>query len=325
MNNNHPEEIDLLFLYNKVRSIYLNFLLNLYRFLVRFWYVLIIVLVLGYLLGLYLQNNKEKLRETQLLVQINFDSADYVYDAVNQLKKKINEGDGTALNELKDDFTHLFKIRKIEIEPIPDIRDLNNGMDPNNRNVDTYLDQSKYEDDLLISEMFVSQYRLHRIKLTTTSDASPQVINTILSYFNNNPKFDEIKVIGLKNLANEVAETKESIEEIDMMLKAYGTVVEGQTNPGTVYINTSSPVNQHFLVQEKTKLVKDLQIIETDLLRGKDGILSLINKPMLQKKTSFLDRTTIIMPIIFLFFLVVSIYLVALFKKLEKIDQESSK
>jgi hypothetical protein len=322
MTNNNPEEIDLLFLYRKVRSIYRRWLLDLYRFIARFWYVVILVLVVGFLLGLYLENNKEKTKETQLLVQINFDAVDYVYDAAEQLKKKINEGDGTALAELKEDFDNLFNVSNIEIKPIPDVRDLDNDMDPNNRNVDTFLDLSKFEDDLLLSEMFVSQYKLHRIILTTKSAAHPKISETILKYFNNNEKFNEIKETGVKNLENEIAETKQSIEEIDSILISYGTILGSQNNAGSLYVNTSSNVNMHFLVQEKTKLVQEIQKLETDLIRSKDGIVSLINKPMLQRKGSLLDRTSILLPIIFLFFFSLVVYVVHLFRKLKRIDSD---
>ncbi|MEZ4859416.1 MAG: hypothetical protein R2781_11465 [Flavobacteriaceae bacterium] len=325
MTSNKTEEIDLLYLFRKIRSIYTNWLLNLYRFIVRFWYVIILVLVSGYLLGLYLEKTLEKTKETQILVQINFDAVDYVYDAVGQLKKKINEGDGTALSELKEDFDNLFNVMNIEIEPIPDVRDLDNDMDPNNRNVDTFLEKSKYEDDLLLSEMFVSQYKLHRITLTTASATNPKIVYTILKYLNNNAKFNEIREVGVKNLKNEIAESQQSISEIDSVMIAYGTVLGDQNKTGSVYVNTSSNVNMHFLIQEKTNLVHSLQKLETDLIRCQDGIVSLVNKPMLQKKASFLNRTSLLMPIIFFFFFSAIVYVVHLFRKLAKIDKETQK
>lgn len=321
MTNNNPEEIDLLFLYRKVRSIYRRWLLDFYRFVAKFWYVIILVLVVGFLLGLYLEKNSPKQKETEMIVQINFDSVDYVYDAVRQLKNKVNEKDRKALVELKDDFENLFNVKKIEIVPIPDVRDLDNDIEANNRNIEAFLDQSKYEEDLLLSDMFVSQYKLHKITITGESNTNPKITETILKYLNNNDKFTLIKEAGIRNLENEIIETKQSISEIDSVMIAYGTILGNQDKTGTIYVNTSSNVNMHFLIQEKTKLVQDLQKLETDLIRCSDGLVSLVNKPMLQKKSSILNKTSILMPIFFIFSFSIIVYFVSLFRKLERIDR----
>lgn len=310
------EEVDLFFIYKKLKATYTNWLLGLHRFITKFWYVIVLVLVVSYLLGLYLEKNKEVDKEIHMIVQINFDAADYVYDGVFQLRKKIVEGDARTLAELKNYHDDLFKIQKIEITPIVDVKDLDNNMDPNNRNVDTFLEQSKYEEDLLLSDMFISQYKLHKIVITASSGVNSSVSEAILQFINNNKEYIEIVNLGVKNIETQIAETYESVEEIDNLMKAYASVLAEEQNSGQIYVNTSSNVNLHFLIQEKTSLLQKVQETEADLVRAKKGIITLVNRPMVIKASSFLNRTSILFPVIFFFFFVVIVYLVGLFKRL---------
>ena len=142
MSSNKSDELDLMFLYQKVKEGWQSMLLAMYRwvvFMIKFWYVVLAVLLIGFLLGYFEENNADPSKETTLLVQLNFDSVDYVYNDIKSLKKKINEGDGRALADVKEYFNDIFEIKNIVIEPVPDIRDLAMGIDPNNRNVDVFL------------------------------------------------------------------------------------------------------------------------------------------------------------------------------------------
>ncbi|MAZ73149.1 MAG: hypothetical protein CMC70_08360 [Flavobacteriaceae bacterium] len=325
MSTNKSDELDLMFLYQKVKDAYKAILLGLYRwvvFLIKFWYVALLVILIGYGIGYYQEKNAVKLKETTVLVQLSFDSVDYVYNDIVSLKRKINEGDASALGEVKEYHGDLFKIGNIAIEPLQDVRDLATGVESNNRNVDVFLDLSKYEEDLLLSDMFLSQYKLHKITITATREAGKGAITGVLAYLNSNKHYDVIKENGIKNLNLELDGMKKSITAIDSIL--YGISKVRQDGSQT-YVNTSSVVNLHSLVQEKTKLIKDIQYLETDILRAKEGIVSVINKPQFQRTASFFDSKSKIYPVVFFIFFLITVSLISLFKKLKKEDEVSKK
>mgnify|MGYP003146928410 CR=1 FL=1 len=320
---NTNEEIDLMFIYNKIREKYDGFLLSFYRwirFLIKFWIVVLLVIGAGILLGYFMENNAIKSKETTVIAQINFDGVHYVYDGIEQLKKKINEGDKRALEEIKENYNDIFVIQNIEIEPLPNILDIINITDPNNGNIKTFLDQSKYEDDLLMSEMFLSEYKTHKITITTTDEGTNGSIEGVIKYLNNNRIYNEIQKKTAENIKLEISETQLSISLIDSILRANGTL-SNAVNPSQLYLNTSSNVNLHFLVQEKDALIKKLQEAEAEQIKIQDGIVSVLNKPMFKWKGSLLDRKMIIMPILFFIFFSLTVFVFNFFRKMKIKDQ----
>ena len=320
---NTNEEIDLMFIYNKIREKYDGFLLSFYRwirFLIKFWIVVLLVIGAGILLGYFMEKNGIKTKETTLIVQINFDGVQYVYNATRQLKKKINEGDKKALSELEEYHDAIFSIQKIEIEPLPSIVDIINSTDPNNGNIKTFLDQSKYEEDLLMSDMFIPEYKTHKITITTTQNGNDKSVEGVLSYLNNSEVYKEIQKVAEENIEFDILETERSVALIDSILKANGTI-SPNANPSQLYFNTASNVNVHFLVQEKSKLIEDLQILKADQIKYRGGIVSVLNKPLLQWKSSILDRKMIIMPILFFIFFSLTVFVFNFFRKMKIKDQ----
>lgn len=324
MTTNNSEELDLLYLFRKVRKIYYDWLLNAFKFFFRFWYVIIIVIAAGYFFGVYLKKSAEVEKETTLLVQINFDAVDYVYDAIDQLQSKIREKDRKSLSELSENLDEVFKVTSLEVTPVLDVKELGTKIDPNDRNVDVFLDQSKYEEDLLLSDMFLSQYKIHKIVLTTEKGVNANVIDYILQFINNNPSFDTVKKIGLYNLENEILDKKESIAQIDSIFVTYGSIEKRLSNPGNVYVNTASNINLPMLIREKVVLVEELNDLEVDLYRSKEGMVSLINKPMFRKKAAIINKSPIFMPFVFLFGLFWVSYIVSLYRRLKEKDNSKS-
>ncbi|MAN59557.1 MAG: hypothetical protein CMC08_06945 [Flavobacteriaceae bacterium] len=324
MEKNRNDEIDLFFVYNKVKQGYKNFLVSIYRwsaYFLRNWIALSVVIISGILIGYWMESKAESEKQTTLIVQLNFDSVNYVYNAVAQLKKKINEQDKQALFELETYYDDIFKIKEIEIEPVPNILDIIEETDPNNRNIEILLDQSKYEEDLLLSEMFIPEYKIHKISIVTAGNASMRSIEAMLSYLNNNITFNEIKEITIENTQMEVQASQQNINAIDSILKVYGTELSTTSNSNQIYLNTANNGNIHLLTQEKISLVNEIQKLKTELVKYDDGIVSVLNKPMLEKKGSLLDRKAIIMPIVFVFFFVLITLFIAFVRRVRTLSE----
>jgi len=86
MDNNNTDEIDLGFVFSKIKKSITNLLISLIngvKFIRDHWWKILIVAFIGAGLGYYVKNNRESNKETTLIIQNNFNSSSYVYNALN--------------------------------------------------------------------------------------------------------------------------------------------------------------------------------------------------------------------------------------------------
>ena len=129
MKNNfkETEELDIIVLIEKIKLMLLSILLQIFRRSKNFlseWKRLLAVILLGVLLGYFLtDNDKPSSKEATILVKINFDAGNYVYDTVDLINLKI-------LSEDTDFFTQEIKLNEdetideVSISPVIDIKDI---------------------------------------------------------------------------------------------------------------------------------------------------------------------------------------------------------
>jgi len=89
-----------------------------------------------------------------------------------------------------------------------------------------------------------------------------------------------------------------------------------------VLVNNTNFTDLQASMERKGFLLESIQEMDTDLYRTKQGIVSLINKPILRETRSLLDRKVLIMPILFFGFFIMAILSLNLFKKLKKMNEK---
>lgn len=324
---NSSEEIDLTAIFNGFRKQYHRFLVWLYRgirFCLRTWYLILGIIVIGLLLGLFLEKENET-KESTLIVQINFETIHQIYDAVDQLNTELSENNTQYLKEsgLIENGEDL--INSIKIEPLINLEEIfpNNEDLPysNIQYLQTIFDKSNLKGDLLTSDMLINQYKNHKITITSSDDDSAKVIKAVLNYLNNNSLFEKSKDIFIKNIKIRIEENKKSIAFIDSIVAQMGNTSENN-NPGQLYFNTSETSDIHLLFQEKTKILKETNKLENELLKY-DHTVSLLNQPILQNKAvSILSYKKIVYPIALLVILFVFMQLRRLYLKAERLNKE---
>ncbi len=154
MADNKPEEIDLFLVLDKLTKAYHGLLASIYRgvrFIVKHWIVLLVLILGGYFGGQYWQRQITPTKEAKMIVQNNFDSSSYVYNAIDLLNVKYKQGDKRFLTQYGFD-TDTPDLDDILIEPIVNIMDLLEKTETSDRSLDSYLNKADFEEDLLISE-----------------------------------------------------------------------------------------------------------------------------------------------------------------------------
>lgn len=307
---NNSEELDLSLIAEKIKGMYHSGLISLYQifnFFVKSWIILLVLIILGATLG-FIRTNDNPARETKLYVRINDNSGAIVYDALNQLQFKIQEKDSVLLEKKGFFKNSVYYIHSLEIEPLVNVLEIVDATETNNRNLETVMDQAQYEDELLTSEVFVPQYRYHKITLVGDYWSSQKTIDALMLYLNDNPVLIKQTDLIKESLAFRIARNFESIAFMDSIFDTYGRPISELTK-GTaseismVDINVT---NIHMLFDQKALLMKQNEKLQLQLL-NQDKTVSLINKPMLSVKKSILDIKIITYPVILiLLFVMVS-------------------
>lgn len=307
---NNSEELELSLIAEKIKGMYHSGLISLYQifnFFVKSWIILLVLIIVGATLG-FIRTNDNPARETKLYVRINDNSGAIVYDALNQLQFKIQEKDSVLLEKKGFFKNSVYYIHSLEIEPLVNVLEIVDATETNNRNLETVMDQAQYEDELLTSEVFVPQYRYHKITLVGDYWSSQKTIDALMLYLNDNPVLIKQTDLIKESLAFRIARNFESIAFMDSIFDTYGRPISELTK-GTaseismVDINVT---NIHMLFDQKALLMKQNEKLQLQLL-NQDKTVSLINKPMLSVKKSILDIKIITYPVILiLLFVMVS-------------------
>lgn len=301
---NTSEELDITRMINKIRKGYHNFLVWLYRvfqFIISSWIIILILIISGAILG-YIFQKSELPKETTLLVQINFDSANYVYDVIEQLENKINEKDTILLKEIGLYKKDTIAIKKIEIEPVVDIMEIVRSEKGDERNVEILIQQARNEEDVLTSEIFIPKYKLHKIKILASAHANSETINTLLNFLNKNNIINKIQKTTIESTKKEILQNDQSVSYIDSIVKIYGSRPPQRSNASQIYFNNMdlNNGNVHLLFEQKNLIIEQNDKLKIDLIKY-ENIVQLMNKPMLQVKKGFFDNKVIAIPILLLF------------------------
>ena len=158
MNNENKkkeqEEIDLIVLLNKLKHLFLSIVLFLFRAAKNFfsnWRTIAGIIVVGAVIGLIAESvvEEESSKEASVLLRINFDAGNYVYDAINLINQKIEaEDEDFFTNEMK--FNEDEALEEISIKPIIDLKDILKD-DINANEIRTLFENLEFEDNLAMS------------------------------------------------------------------------------------------------------------------------------------------------------------------------------
>lgn len=325
MAQQNSDELDIAQIVEKIKQGYHNLLIwiyNIFYFFMSKWVILLILIFVGGIAGYFLQSDKLP-KETELLVQINFDGVNYVYDAIDQLENKILEKDTTALKEIGIYKNDTLAIKKVEIGPIVDVLEIVESDKGDERNLEVLIDQSKIEDDLLTSEIFIPKYKNHKIKLYCSSNSNANTISTFLDYLNNNPLMNEIKETVKKNVNKEIEHNEQSIDYIDSIAKAYATRPVGKAMASQIYFNNMdlNNGNLHLLFEQKNLIVEETNKLKVEVLKY-DNIVQLMNKPMLYERKNFFTNKVVFYPVLLIFVFILFSIVRYFYQKARKLSRE---
>ncbi|SHL36083.1 hypothetical protein [Flavobacterium saccharophilum] len=308
---NSDQEIDIFQFSRSIGSFFDRINRSIFKaiqFFIRNWIVVLVLVVLGVILGFYLDSNK-KSYNNQIVVTPNFESVDYLYAKVDLIQSKIAAGDIDFLN-------HVFGtsgrnlIKKIEVKPVPDVYKFIEDKEQNFELIKLMAEVGEVK-KVLEDNVTSKNYTYHTISFVSNGVVSEKdVVEPLLKYLNNSAYFNSIQKIGYKNLQREIAQNDTIIAQIDQVLNGLSSTAKNNSkNEKLVYYSENLQLND--IIKTKQKLVTE-QGKNRFRLISFDKTIKEINATLnINESKTVNGHFKIWLPIFFLFLFV----LVSLFRK----------
>lgn len=325
---NSSEEISVGQLFGSLRRAYHSLLIkfyHLFQFLLRNWIILLALLIGGIVGGYFWNQNKKTKKETTLIVRVNYNSVDYVYNAVDQLFSKVKDSDEDFLSPYNFFKDGVSLIRKIEIEPVVSVNDILEKTPEFYGNIDLLIEQTTSSMKVFTSDMFVSQFKTHKIDLRVGNQADNSIIDDVVVFLNDNEILQNAKETYKANLRRKIEENQYSVTRIDSILQRMGTSNRARPSSAQVYVHTdeTNVTDLRALLQEKTRIMNSLEEMEVNMLNYDEPVI-VLNKPVLKEHSGFFSNKVLWLPIaLIMLFLGIS-WLSYLIKKAKYLAENQS-
>ena len=324
MKNNFKEneELDIIVLIEKIKLILLSVLLQIFRrskMILSNWKQLLVVVFAGVLVG-YIMTDSEKInsKEAAILVKVNFDAGNYVYDAIELINSKISSEDLSFFNlEMMLDDTEV--IDMISITPVVDIKDIMEK-DINANEIRALFENLEYEDNFSVTQGFRSDYDYHLITLNVSDNSSISTVGKVIDYFNRNPLFAELKDRNLQRISSVIYDNEETINQIDKIIDYYSS--QKEINTAQFYIDNKD-INPNELIKTKVNLQKENEELKNESLISKQTVMIINDTNVLIEDKSLSSNLMIYYPILFLGLYILISLSIGLYSYLDKLDRAS--
>ena len=309
--NSSDQEIDIFQLSRSIGGFFDRINRSVFRaiqFFIRNWIAVLILVVLGAVLGFYLDSNK-KSYNNQIVVTPNFESVDYLYVKIDLIQSKIAAGDLDFLRSTVG-IADPKAIRKIEIKPIADVYKFIEDKEQNFELIKLMADVGEVK-KVLEDNVTSKNYTYHTISLLSSGLVNEkEVVEPLLKYLNNSAYFTSIQKIGYKNLELEIAQNDTIIKQIDEVLNGLSSTAKNSSkNEKLVYYSENLQLND--IIKTKQKLVTEQGKNRFRLISFDKTIKEITTTLNINENKTVSGNFKIWLPILFIFLFV----FVSLFRK----------
>jgi len=320
--NNAQEEMDLILLFNKAGTLFLKIILFFFRGIKEIllvWKKLAAVIILGAVLGYIVENITEKTssKEASILLRINFDAGNFVYDAINLINQKIEtEDEQFFISDLK--FNEDEVLGEISIKPIIDLKDILKDEIKANE-IRTLFENLEFEDNLAMTEGFKSDYEYHILTLDISSSASSSSIKKIIDYFNTNPLFIGLKERQLQSISTTIFNNEQTIKQIDKLIEKYSSADNFEKSSSQLYIDNKTYLPNE-LIKTKIQLEEQNEELKGERILSTETVMAVNDTSVLIQQEGLADNKIIYYPILLVLAFIIGGIFLKLYRYLDELD-----
>lgn len=321
--NNTQEEIDILVLFNKIKTLFLQSILFFFRTIKEIslaWKKLAALIAIGAALGYAAENitEKEPAKEASILLRINFDAGNYVYDAISLINQKIEaEDEDFFTNDMK--FNEDEVLKEISIKPIIDLKDILKD-EINANEIRTLFENLEFEDNLAMTEGFRSDYEYHILDLNISSSASNSSLKKIIDYFNTNPLFIGLKERRLQSISNTIFNNEQTINQIDKLIEKYSSADNFEKSTSQLYIDNKTYLPNE-LIKIKITLEEQNEELKGERILSTETVMVVNETSLLIEKKGLRDNKVIYYPILLVLAFILGGVILKLYRYLDELDR----
>ena len=289
---NNDEEVDLGSLFTVIGKgfkNFFNFIGNIFKgvfhrlilillFLKLHFLKFSVAVLIGGIVGFFLESNKETKFSSNLIVKPNFESTQLLYENINYYNDLVKQQNTKHLASIfKIDTSKAAALRKFEITPLMNSNDIINAYDNFILEVDSLIVKS-YDFDNFESSFTDFDYLVHNIEVqATVSDIFSELENTIINSIEKNTFFNKIKNLTKENLNTKDSILKANFIEVDSLRSVYmRAILEGaKNNSNGTNIDLGSKSNitkENDLFEIDRKIIYDLSQTYEDIATKSDVI-----------------------------------------------------
>ncbi len=255
--NNSDQEIDIFDLSKTIGNFFNRINALIFRsiqFFIRNWIIILVLIVLGFGLGWFLDSNK-KTFQNEVIVTPNFGSVDYLYSKIDLIESKIVSGDTVFLKKVVG-ISNPKAIKKIEIKPIADVYKFIEDKEQNFELIKLMAEVGEVK-KVLEDNITSKNYTFHTISFVSNKEVNDkEIVAPLIQYLNSSQYFSALQKIGYKNLEQQIVKNDTIIAQIDDVLNGFSnTVKNGPKNDKLVYYNENTQLND--LIKTKQTLIVD--------------------------------------------------------------------
>ena len=322
-NNTTQEEIDILVLFNKIKTLFLQTILFFFRTIKEVllaWKKLAALIAIGAVLGYVAENitEKESAKEASILLRINFDAGNYVYDAINLINQKIEaEDEDFFTNEMK--FNEDEALEEISIKPIIDLKDILKD-EINANEIRTLFENLEFEDNLAMTEGFRSDYEYHILDLNISSSASNSSLKKIIDYFNINPLFIGLKERRLQSISSTIFNNEQTINQIDKLIEKYSSADNFEKSTSQLYIDNKTYLPNE-LIKIKITLEEQNEELKGERILSTETVMVVNDTSLLIEQKGLRDNKAVYYPILLVLAFILGGVILKLYRYLDELDR----
>ena len=303
--SNVDQEMDLKDIFTLFQRTFYKFLALCFKavdFIFKFWWIILLLIIAGATLGFF-SKGKPTYR-SEVVVQSNFDSQAYLYNAIKQFDENLSEKDSVFLRSVDLSIENI-PIKSVEIKPVIDVMSLVEELKISDRTFGTIIKELEVndEEELFASDRFYTNYKYHKLIIDLRSEEAKTEIAKVIDYVNNKPFIQRIKEERIQNIKERIKQNESIMVQSDALVESYTKSADLSSqisNEKLSFFNNSNTLNINGVLTFKNTLAIETEQLRNDLAESLDAVV-VISDLQTAKQESFKDRKEIIYPVLFVF------------------------
>lgn len=303
--SNADQEMDLTDIFALFQRTFYKFLALCFKavdFIVKFWWIILLLIIAGATFGYFTKGKPSYL--SVVVVQSNFDSQAYLYNAIQQFDDNLSEKDNVFLKSVGLPIEDT-PIKGVKIRPVIDVMGLVEDLKVSDRTFGTIIKELEVSDDeeLFASDRFYTNYKYHKLIIDLKSEEGKREIIKIIDYVNKKPFIQKIKEERTKNIQERIHQNELLIVQSDGLIESYTKSADLSrqiANDKLSFFSNSNNLNVNGILTFKNTLAIETEKLKNDLAESMDAVV-VISDLQTSEKESFKDRKEIIYPVLFVF------------------------